>query len=124
MILVPRTRRRRMSLTPMIDVVFLLLVFFMLAARFGSEGALTLTGAPGGGAYEGPPRLLDVYPSALRLNGVAIEEEEVIDALSRLMAAPDDTIVIRSREAADVQRLIDVMERLGQGGLGTLVLAE
>ena len=124
MILVPRTRRRRMSLTPMIDVVFLLLVFFMLAARFGSEGALTLTAEAGGGAYEGPPRLLEVYPSALRLNGVVIGEDEVIDVLSRLMRAPDDIVVIRSREAADVQRLIDVMERLGQGGLGTLVLAE
>ena len=32
--------RRRPSLTPMIDVVFLLLIFFMLAARFGMEGAL------------------------------------------------------------------------------------
>lgn len=124
MILVPRTRRRRMSLTPMIDVVFLLLVFFMLAARFGSEGTLPLTAEAGGVAYEGPPRLLDVYPSGLRLNGVVIGEDEVIDVLSRLMDAPDDIIVIRSRDAADVQRLIDVMERLGQGGLATLVLAE
>jgi biopolymer transport protein ExbD len=124
MILVPRTRRRRMSLTPMIDVVFLLLVFFMLAARFGSEGTLTLATEAGGAAYEGPPRLLDVYPSTLRLNGAVIGEDEATDALSKLMVAPDDIIVIRSRESADVQRLIDVMERLGQGGFGTLVLAE
>ncbi|MEO0362761.1 MAG: biopolymer transporter ExbD, partial [Pseudomonadota bacterium] len=35
-----RAPRRRPSLTPMIDVVFLLLVFFMLAARFGVELAM------------------------------------------------------------------------------------
>ena len=36
-------RRRRIGLTPMIDVVFLLLVFFMLAARFGGTDAIPLT---------------------------------------------------------------------------------
>ncbi|MEM8656825.1 MAG: biopolymer transporter ExbD, partial [Pseudomonadota bacterium] len=42
----PPPPSRRPSLTPMIDVVFLLLVFFMLAARFGQDMALetTLTG--------------------------------------------------------------------------------
>ena len=34
--------RRRPSLTPMIDVVFLLLVFFMLASRFGMDAVLNL----------------------------------------------------------------------------------
>lgn len=34
--------RRRPSLTPMIDVIFLLVVFFMLAARFGAEGTRAL----------------------------------------------------------------------------------
>ena len=33
----PARRSRKPSLTPMIDVVFLLLVFFMLAARFGRQ---------------------------------------------------------------------------------------
>lgn len=42
----PRPRRRP-SLTPMIDVVFLMLIFFMLASRFGQETTLPL-GAAGG----------------------------------------------------------------------------
>jgi biopolymer transport protein ExbB len=46
--------RRRISLTPMIDVVFLLLVFFMLAARFGQDQALPL--AIGTGARPGTGR--------------------------------------------------------------------
>ena len=60
-------RRRRMSLTPMIDVVFLLLVFFMLAARFGVEGSVALTVGSGGAAYEGPPRLVEISPDGTRL---------------------------------------------------------
>jgi Biopolymer transport protein len=35
--------RRRPGLTPIIDVVFLLLVFFMLASRFGQYRALPLS---------------------------------------------------------------------------------
>ncbi|WP_296645235.1 ExbD/TolR family protein, partial [Roseinatronobacter sp.] len=36
---------RKPSLTPMIDVVFLLLVFFMLASRFGHDMHLPLNAA-------------------------------------------------------------------------------
>ena len=37
-----QSRRRTPSLTPMIDVVFLLLVFFMLASRFGVDMEIPL----------------------------------------------------------------------------------
>ena len=63
--------RRKPSLTPMIDVVFLLLVFFMLAARFGQDVVIDLPiSAASDKPYEGPPRLIDVLPGAVRLNGV------------------------------------------------------
>ena len=39
--------RRKPSLTPMIDVVFLLLVFFMLASRFGQDNILPLVAGTG-----------------------------------------------------------------------------
>ena len=54
--------RRRPSLTPMIDVVFLLLVFFMLASRFGVETVISLPLASGGGSYSGPPRIVAPGP--------------------------------------------------------------
>ncbi len=49
----PRPSRRRPNLTPMIDVVFLLLVFFMLASQFGRPQALPLFG--GGGRWRAMP---------------------------------------------------------------------
>lgn len=117
--------RRRIGLAPMIDVVFLLLIFFMLAARFGQEGAVALTLAePGEGAeYAGPPRLVDVGPDSLRLNGVALGEDDLADALMRLVARPDDLIVLRPSDGADVQRIVDVLGLLGAAGLtgGTLL---
>lgn len=124
MILISPRRRRRMSLTPMIDVVFLLLIFFMLAARFGTDGALQVTAGSANTDISGPPRLLDVYPEKLRLNGIIVAESELLDELSRLAVSRDEALFLRSRASADVQRLIDVMEILTTAGFGALVLAE
>lgn len=124
MILTSSSKRRKMSLTPMIDVVFLLLVFFMLAAKFGVENTLQLTAGEGGQAYQGSPRLVDIYPDQLRLNGIPIEMPLLADRLATLMDSKDDAIVLRSREASTVQRLIDVIQALNSAGLVTLVLVE
>lgn len=116
--------RRRISLTPMIDVVFLLLVFFMLAARFGVEQAVPLATGGGAGAWEGLPRLVDILPEGQRLNGVAVSPEALVAGLAPLMAAPADTILLRPREGAALQRLVDVMETLAAAGYTGLVLVE
>ena len=46
----PRRRRSPISLTPLIDVVFILLVFFMLASSFLDWRSITLA-APSAEAY-------------------------------------------------------------------------
>lgn len=116
-------RRRTLGLTPMIDVVFLLLVFFMLAARFGVTEALPVTLAAGGGdAYSGPPRLVTVLPGALRVNGV--ETTDLVARLTPLMGRDSDIILVRAREGATVQTLLDAMTTLRAAGWTNLVVAE
>ena len=48
-----RRPRRRINLTPMIDVVLMLLVFFMMVSRFGGTQGIGLTVAAGQGAAAG-----------------------------------------------------------------------
>ncbi|MFD1508467.1 ExbD/TolR family protein [Lacimonas salitolerans] len=120
----PRPRRRP-SLTPMIDVVFLLLIFFMLAARFGVDAALPLDLATGGATeYQGPPRLVDIAPDGLRLNGQAVALDGLADALAPLMQGPEDMVVLRPREGADLQRLIDVATALRAAGIARVTVVE
>lgn len=116
--------RRRPSLTPMIDVVFLLLVFFMLAARFGIEGTLRLdlAGQGEGVDYSGPPRLIDVLPEGQRLNGAARDMAAVLADLPALMDSPADIIVLRPRDGAPLQRLVTVAEALSAAGLTRVVV--
>lgn len=118
-----RTRRRRIGLTPMIDVVFLLLVFFMLAARFGMTDAVPVS-LSGGAAqpYDGPPRLVTIRPEGVLVNGVATDTPA--EALAPLMATPKDTIILRARDGASVQHLLDAMALLRGAGWSNLVVLE
>lgn len=117
--------RRRPSLTPMIDVVFLLLVFFMLAARFGSEGVLDLRIAGAGAeVWQGPPRLVQIDAGALRLNGQPMDADALISTLTGLVDTHDDLILIRPGAGVSLQRLLDVMTLLEGAGFAALALVE
>lgn len=117
-------RARRPSLTPMIDVVFLLLVFFMLASRFGGEGVVQMLGAgQGGGVWSGPPRLIEAYPGAeIRVNG--LPAPDLAAALAPLVGhGPEGRLVVlRAGGAATVQDLTDAALALGRAGFADVAL--
>lgn len=119
----PRTRRKP-SLTPMIDVVFLLLVFFMLASQFGRDNALPLAVAGGNSSYAGPPRLVLIGADDLRLNGVLTAPQDLALALRTLMQSDDDMVVLRGGEETSLQRLVDVAQELRQAGITRLAVVE
>lgn len=119
----PRPRRKP-SLTPMIDVVFLLLVFFMLASRFGMNNAIQIPLVGAGGEYTGPPRLVDVLPETVLLNGVTIEVDTLPTAVESLVKAKTDTIILRGKEGANLQRIVDISGALKNAGYNNLILVE
>ena len=106
-------RRRRPSLTPMIDVVFLLLIFFMLVARFGVDKVIdiNLPSAFGQNAqYAGLPRLVEIKSgNIVSLNGTEIPLYQLSSKLSQLMPSPNALIIVRSSAQANTQDLLDVL---------------
>ncbi|MDB6177190.1 biopolymer transporter ExbD [Paracoccus sp. Z330] len=122
----PRRHPRRMSLTPMIDVVFLLLIFFMLSSRFGMDAVLPIAGGAEGAAseWQGAPRLVDITPDAVSLNGTQTDPAELVNALKALMPEDGGAVVLRAREDADLQRMVEIMDHLQAGGLSNLILIE
>jgi len=120
----PRRNPRRPSLTPMIDVVFLLLVFFMLASRFGVDRVLELPLSGAGADWAGPPRLVDISPAGLRLNGADIVAENLPNALMDLVENPSDPVVLRGKGDATLEAVVRVAEQLRAAGFTALVLVE
>jgi len=116
------TLRRGANLTPMVDVVFLLLFFFMLASRFGPDEGLTLALGGGGGTWSGPPRLVGVGPEGVTLNGVGTDAAGLPAALGRLVTSEADPVVISPREGAGTGDLVAVIDLLQEAGFTGLVI--
>ncbi|RNF33674.1 ExbD/TolR family protein [Paracoccus methylarcula] len=122
----PRRHPRKMSLTPMIDVVFLLLIFFMLSSRFGMDAVLPVAGGSegSGSEWQGAPRLVDIAPDGILLNGVETPEGDLARALAALMPEEGAAVILRPRDGADLQRLVGVMDHLRAEGFNNMILVE
>ncbi|MAP14035.1 MAG: biopolymer transporter ExbD [Oceanibulbus sp.] len=106
----PRRRRNRLSMTSLIDVIFLLLLFFMLTSTFSKFAEIELAAATSGaGAETGvKPFFLQLTTEGLRLNGDAL----AFDALtaSPLAEAEKGTPLLVSLGAeVEAQALADLL---------------
>jgi biopolymer transport protein ExbD len=118
----PRTRARRgPGLTPLIDIVFLLLIFFMLASRLGGESQLRLA-VLGSMPVSGPAPLVIEIDAA---GGARIAGEVLDDA--RLQAAIGASrgrgVRVRAHPESELQPTVRVLSLLGRAGASRVALA-
>ena len=111
-------RRRRLSVTSLIDVIFLLLLFFMLSSTFSrfAEVELSASGA-GSASADTPPLFVQLSPESLTVNGTS----QSLEGLSLPEGASRVLIALKADVTA--QRLTDLLVALrGIGGLSVTVL--
>ncbi len=113
-----RRRRRGIGLTALIDVVFILLVFFMLTSRFLDERAMDLRTSGGGGAMDTTLPLLRVLAYGLELDGEPLSAAALE---ARLGGRPTRVL---PAAGVDLQRLVTVLEILNEFGVGPVALVE
>ena len=95
-------------MTPLIDVIFLLLLFFMLSSTFSRFADVELMTAAGGGAADAAnPLFLQLREDRLSLNG----EDRSLGGLEEALAPVDRPAVVIVNVARDVssQRLTDLL---------------
>ncbi len=118
-------RRRRLpvaiSLTPLIDVVFILLIFFMLASSFLHWRAIDMAMPDRIAARAvATEQALVVHVSAdggLVLGGDTVTEKDLGETVTRrLRTEPDLRVVIRPAEGVSLQRAVDVLDLLNRAG--------
>jgi len=109
------TRRKRASITSLIDVIFLLLLFFMLASTFSKFSELDIAAAaPGGAVSEALDILeLEIGTYHLRLDGKVLPAHGWADTVGSRQT--DNTVVaLRLRKNVSTQRLTDVLTELNR----------
>lgn len=103
-------KRRRLSMTSLIDVIFLLLLFFMLTSSFSkfSEVELLTAGSGRAAGQELPPQFMKVNRDRLSLNGQLISLFTLhTSALAN--AEEGTTLLLSVGSDVDAQRLTDVL---------------
>ena len=120
-----RRPRPSIGLTPLIDVVFILLVFFMLATSFLDWRTLRLDAATAGGAggMEGA-LLVGVSSEGLRLGTRPATVDEVSARVTDLLAErPGLRIMLRPAPGTPLQTTVDALDLLGALGAKDVALA-
>ena len=124
----PRRQGLRMSLTPLIDVVFLLLLFFMLSSTFLDFRALSVSAVSsnrGAATSDRPALVVALEKDAISINGVPVAEGALLFKLNE--AADADTsraVFVRPAPSVPLQQLVDIMEQIKSGGFDRISVQE
>jgi biopolymer transport protein ExbD len=106
-------KRRPITLTPLIDIIFLLLLFFMLSSTFTRFAELPLMNASGRAVDDGPPPLfLQLTEAGLRLNGTALTLEALPGALAEVEPTAGGgqvMLFVTLDDAVTSQELVDLL---------------
>lgn len=114
------------TIIPLIDVVFFLLVFFMLIGRMDASAPFAVTPAtartgtdmPGGGTT-----LAVAEDGALALDGQALDRASVLrDIAANLRTAPDHLIRINAHHAAALSNVLPLVAEIEAMGARDIVL--
>ncbi|MEO4042883.1 biopolymer transporter ExbD [Hoeflea sp. CAU 1731] len=111
-------KRRGLSLTSLIDVIFLLLLFFMLSSTFTRFSEVDIV-AGRAGQQVSTSKMPDVFirlgkDNSWKVNGAELPQEVAVTELQRLEQAGAKTAVIVVREDVTSQELVDALELLAK----------
>lgn len=120
----PVARRRRIPLTPLIDVIFILIMFFLLSSTFGIWRPLDVSlgqstsgqGTKNASSSKGPAVLIlvrggqDRAQMRLTVNGVELSLENLSEELDRLAGlGAANALLIPDRET-DFQQVVRILD--------------
>ena len=120
-----RTSPIRLNLSPLIDVVFILLIFVILVARFVDQERLdvTLPSAAAGRPAELAALEIVLKPTGrVRVGGAVVEPSE-LDQVLRAARSQHDRAVLIADGASSIQRAVDVISAAKLAGFDQIAVA-
>lgn len=122
-----RSRRPLVSLTPLIDVVFILLVFFMLASSFSTERVIRmLTPGDTGTTQEGEAgaALVRIGPDGgIDLNGESVSRSVLAQRIGAWSVSGEPRrYLVQPAPGVTTQQAVAVLDLLKSSGAGSVSL--
>ncbi len=123
----PRRRKPEIQLTPMVDVVFNLLTFFIVFTVFrGSESAIALRLPKAVTAEQAPrtPIVITVPQSGeFYVGNTALSRDALGRVLARQLSGdPERAVIIKADRSVRYERLVEVMDAVRENGGSRIAL--
>ena len=119
-----------LELAPMVDVVFLLLIFFIVTWQFARFERDMDISVPAAEETTDEPRnvgeiIVNVRTDgSIVLNGIEVSEEELLAKLKSISQAyPDQAVILRGSSEANFQAIINVLDEIKKAGIWNVAFA-
>lgn len=119
-----------LELAPMIDVVFLLLIFFIVTWQFARFERDMDISVPAAEEAENTDRqageiIVNVRDDGtIILNGREVSQEELLSKLRAISEAyPDQAVILRGASDANFQAIINVLDQIKKAGIWNVAFA-
>ena len=119
-----------LELAPMVDVVFLLLIFFIVTWQFARFERDMDISVPAAEETTDEPRnvgeiIVNVRTDgSIVLNGLEVSEEELLTKLKSISEAyPDQAVILRGSSEANFQAIINVLDEIKKAGIWNVAFA-
>ncbi|MCP5538778.1 MAG: biopolymer transporter ExbD [Akkermansiaceae bacterium] len=119
-----------LELAPMIDVVFLLLIFFIVTwqfARFERDMDVSVPAAEQ--VDDGPRQIGEIIVNVRKsgdvfINGAQVSDDEMLARFRLISSAyPDQAVILRGDAEATYQSIIDVLDVIKEAGIWNVAFA-
>ena len=116
-------RNRRLSLTPLIDCVFILLVFFMLQTNFFRPHTIEFTKATGasGAISDTETVSIEIHDNgSIWLNGTATDIESLQNYATGIISPDATRVVLGVDPGVILQRVVDIIDLFNRHGISSI----
>ena len=115
------------DMTPMLDIVFIMLIFFIVTTSFVKEAGIQVNKPEANQATKEPSANIFI---AIRDNGEVWMDKRQVDVervganLERMLAEqPTDLVVIQADKESEHGRVVEVMDQVKEAGIDKISIA-
>jgi biopolymer transport protein ExbD len=123
----PAQEETELDMTPMLDIVFIMLIFFIVTTSFVKESGVTVSSPSAETASQ--QENANIFIAITETGEVWIDRRPVDPRAVRAIVArmhadnPEGSVIIQSDEEASTRMLVDVMDQVRLAGIEAIAIA-